>query len=245
MRFWLALPLSAALAALATTSCDDESSPDGGTGGATTATGTGGTGSGTTASGGTNSFEACLATMQIIDTKCDDEPVGTIEWVGYGAGKCMGSSGSTGGIARILFSMNGVDPDGNPTVIGLRLEPLTAPAPQQGDRVAFDWMPSPVVTPDSPLPASLSGSATLEPMLFGGALGFLEDATNDATVTLTAPIPLDALVAGGETRGSFHLVGGTFTVLQGSEQVEVPDQEGEVVGCFAVPYELHAIELDR
>jgi hypothetical protein len=182
--------------------------------------------------------------MQIIDTQCDDEPVGTIEWVGYGAGKCMGSSGGTDGIARFLFSMNGVDPDGNPTVIGLRLEPATAPAPQQGDRASFDWMPSHLVTPDAPLPASLIGAATLEPMLFGGALGFLRDATSDATVTLTAPIPLDALVAGGEVRGTFHLVGGTFTILEGSEQTDIPDPDGELVGCFVVPYELHPIELD-
>ncbi|NUO49504.1 MAG: hypothetical protein HOV80_11675 [Polyangiaceae bacterium] len=247
MRLRLAPPFLLPLVLISTTvACDDESSPDDdGTGGATSATGTGGAGSGTTASGGTNSFEDCLATMQIIDTMCDDEPVGTIEWVGYGAGKCMGSSGSTDGIARFLMSMNDVDPDGNPTVLGLRLEPMTAPAPQQGDRVAFERMPSHLVTPNAPLPASLGGSATLEPMLFGGALGFLQDATNEASVTLTAPIPLDELVAGGETRGTFHLVGGTFTLLQGSEQVEVPDQEGEVVGCFAVPYELHAIELDR
>jgi hypothetical protein len=243
MRLRLAWLLLAPLAALVTSACGDDSSPDDGTGGATTSTGTGGSGS--TSSGGQSSFDACRASMQIIDTQCENEPVGTIEWVGYGAGKCMGSSGSTDGIARFLFSMSGVDPDGNPTIIGLRLEPTTAPAPQQGDRAAFEWMPSHAVTPETPLPASLGCSAMLEPMLFGGALGFLRDETSQATVTLTAPIPLDALVAGGEARGTFRLEGGTFTVLQGSEQVEVPDPEGEVVGCFVVPYELHALELDQ
>ena len=42
----------------------------------------------------------------------------------------MGSLGNSGGFARILMSSAQTDPEGNPTILGIRLEPEDGNAPQ-------------------------------------------------------------------------------------------------------------------
>jgi hypothetical protein len=183
--------------------------------------------------------------MQVIDADCADSPLGAIEWVGVGAGKCMGSLGNSGGFARILMSTAQTDPEGTPTILGIRLEPEDGNAPQQGDRIELTAVPAHLVTATAPLPIDLPGTAVIEPMIFGGALGFLRGEAGDAEMTLEAPITRQALVDGGTVRGTFRLLGGTYTTLDGDgNQVETVDPSAEVRGCFHVPYEMHPIELD-
>ncbi len=226
--------------------CGDDDLDDGSGGGGAGGSSSSASGSGSASSGGTGGYEACLATMQVIDGECADAPLGAIEWVGVGAGKCMGSLGNSGGFARILMSSAQTDPEGNPTILGIRLEPEDGNAPQQGDRIELTAAPTHLVTTDVPLPVDLPGGAVIEPMLFGGALGFLRGDTDDAGFTLEAAITQQQLLDGGTLRGTFRLIGGTYTTLDtGGAEVDTVDPAAEVRGCFHVPYELYPIELDQ
>lgn len=232
------------LGALALIACDSSVVDDGQPGGSGGA-GASGPGSGGGGGDGTGGFAACVAAMQIIDASCDGAPPGTIEWIGYGAGACMGSSGNTDGWARLLMSLDAVDPEGNPTILGVRLEPEDGNAPQLGDRVEIALAPAQKVTSTAPLATQLGGSGTIEPMTFAGGLGFLFGETDDAVLSLETPVALHELTSGGTLRGTFHFVGGTFTKLdQNGEPVAALDPTAEVAGCFVVPFEMHPIELD-
>ena len=238
-----------AAALVGAAACDDgdaDDDPDGGGGAGGGGSTSSASVSGSTSSGGTGGYDACLATMQVIDVDCAGTPAGTIEWVGVGAGKCMGSQGTSGGFVRFLMSTAQTDPDGNPTILGVRIEPEDGNAPQQGDRIQLVAASTHLVTPQIPLPVDLPGSAVIEPMIFGGALGFLRGETQDAEVTLEAPVSQQELVDGGTVRGTFRLLGGTYTTLDSNgNEVETVDTTAEVHGCFHVPYEMHPIELDQ
>lgn len=126
----------------------------------------------------------------------------------------------------------------------MRLEPEDGNAPQLGDRVEIAFAPAQKVTSTEPLATELGGSGTIEPMTFAGGLGFLFGETDDAVLALETPVALDQLTSGGVLRGTFHLVGGTYTKLdQNGDPVAALDPSAEVVGCFVVPFEMHPIEL--
>lgn len=209
-------------------------------------TGGGGPGGSGGAGASGSAFDACVAAQDgLIDAACDPTDLGRFEWIGAAAGECIGSTGSNQ-VAQALFSLDAVDEDGNPSVLGLRLDTQTGDAPVDGDRLELTAATPVLVTPGAPLPAELDWPAVLEPMVFGGALSFLRGETNDVELTLDRALTLDELTAGdAEVSGTFHLRGGTYVVLDddGVEQ-EIVDPEAEVVGCFVVPIIAHPIELD-
>lgn len=240
----LRLSIAALALSALSTACDPsdvDSQGGAGAGGGDTG-GAGGSGVGGSGSG-VHDYESCLAAMKGIDAICADEMQGTIEWVGYGADRCMGSSGNAEGWARFSFSLDEVDPEGNPTVRWVNLEPPSDVAPQTADHVEITLDPPVKVTPTSPLPMTLTGSASIVPMVFAGGLAFVRGEGADATVTLDRALALDELLDGGVVTGTFTLLGGDFTKLdQNGEPVTAPDASARVEGCFVVPFELDAGE---
>jgi hypothetical protein len=186
-------------------------------------------------------LEACMEDSAI---PFDCATVGDVQWAAAGEEvPCLAVMGG-GNVAKFTFWLGQVV-DESPMIEGLRLEQEQGWNPSLDDRLEFT-PPAPVhLTPQSPLPTDLAWSAAVWPEAFAGALSFTEGHADEAVVTLDDPLPLGQLMNGAVVTGTFTLTGGSWTVLDGdgNEQV-LDDPTAQGFGCFNVPSELYALDVD-
>ena len=151
----------------------------------------------------------------------------------------MGATGGADVLARVLFRLDETI-DGEPQVRGVR---LGADAPSPTDEILQWNAPTPV--PYASWTTDVAWPFELTQMVFAGGLSFLVARTDDATITFTAIPALEALMNGTDLQGDFTWTGGDYDVLQDDESIAtVSDATAQGAGCFHLPAELYALELE-
>lgn len=186
-----------------------------------------------------SSLEECIA-QGVIELDCSGEAPGT-QWVAFAPELgCSGSAGASTDVARFLFRLDEVVDD-EAQIRGLRLGP---PEPAATDQRLEFTAESPV--PYGQLSLLLVWPSVLTQMPLAGGLSFL-DATPDTSTCALESIPAwTDLGTGATLRGSFELGGGTLTVLDEDGNPTTLISEGFALrGCFSLPAESYALELDE
>jgi hypothetical protein len=151
---------------------------------------------------------------------------------------CNGASGGSDTLARVLFRLDEVV-DTEPQLRGLRVGPTT---PQPTDEI-IQWN-APALVPYASWTADVAWPLVLKRMTFAGGLSFLELRTDDAEIHFAAVPPLDVLMDGTTLQAEYTWSGGDYDVLDGDDVFTVPDPTAQGAGCFHVPAELYALELE-